>query len=125
MSADKNLPLILADECVGTSTVAFLTKLGYDIIRIQEIGFCGKKDPEILQWATKNDRILLTEDVGFGNILQFPPKIHNGIIVLRIRRKPKIEVFNTLASLLKNISSSELKKTLVIVEAGEYRIRRS
>lgn len=34
-----------------------------DILRVQDVGLMGKEDPEILEWAAKNERILLTHDV--------------------------------------------------------------
>ena len=33
-----------------------------DLLRIQEIGLRKADDPEILEWAAKNNRILLTHD---------------------------------------------------------------
>ncbi|MBI3536554.1 MAG: DUF5615 family PIN-like protein [Chloroflexi bacterium] len=34
-----------------------------DIIRIQDVGLSGTKDDTLLEWAAKQDRILLTHDV--------------------------------------------------------------
>jgi hypothetical protein len=33
-----------------------------DIVRVQDIGFAEKDDPAILEWATTENRILLTHD---------------------------------------------------------------
>lgn len=33
-----------------------------DVIRVQEVGLRTADDPAILEWATQNDRILLTHD---------------------------------------------------------------
>ena len=35
-----------------------------DIFRIQELGMAGWDDPDILEWAASNDRVVLTHDVG-------------------------------------------------------------
>lgn len=36
---------------------------GLDIVRVQDIGLAGALDPEILDWAAQEGRILLTHDV--------------------------------------------------------------
>ena len=33
-----------------------------DIVRVQDTGLSGAPDPEILEWAKRHDRILLTHD---------------------------------------------------------------
>ncbi|MFN3761658.1 MAG: DUF5615 family PIN-like protein [Anaerolineae bacterium] len=33
-----------------------------DIVRIQDVGLSGADDPEILEWAAKEGRVLLTHD---------------------------------------------------------------
>ena len=33
------------------------------MVRVQEVGFYGAPDPEILEWAAREERILLTHDV--------------------------------------------------------------
>jgi predicted nuclease of predicted toxin-antitoxin system len=38
-------------------------KPGIDIVRIQDAGLSGARDPIILEWAEKEDRVLLTHDV--------------------------------------------------------------
>ncbi len=34
-----------------------------DILRIQDVGLSGADDPTVLEWAAKENRILLTHDV--------------------------------------------------------------
>jgi hypothetical protein len=34
-----------------------------DIIRVQDLGLSGRPDPEILEYAARDDRVLLTHDV--------------------------------------------------------------
>lgn len=37
--------------------------LAIDIMRVQDAGMSGKSDPEILEWAASEKRVLLTHDV--------------------------------------------------------------
>ena len=34
-----------------------------DLVRVQDVGLAGKDDPDILEWAAQEHRILLTHDV--------------------------------------------------------------
>ena len=114
----------LVDECVGLSTITLLRKLGYSVVTAKEVHLGGKSDIEILKWAIKERRILITEDIDFGNITLYPPKLHHGIILLRFRHKSENKIHNVLVKLLKELKSKNFKKTLIIVDAEKYRLRR-
>jgi len=36
---------------------------GLDLVRIQDAGLSGKDDPAVLQWAARQDRVLISHDV--------------------------------------------------------------
>jgi hypothetical protein len=54
-----------ADENLNNNIVRGLLrrKSDLDIIRIQDVGLSGKDDATVLEWAAKENRILLTHDV--------------------------------------------------------------
>lgn len=56
---------LLADENLDLSIVVGLKRLmsDVDIVRVQELGLRGISDPELLEWAANEDRILITHDV--------------------------------------------------------------
>ena len=114
----------LVDECVGLPTIILLRKLGYSVITVGETNLRGKTDLEILKWAIKEKRILITEDIDFANILLYPPKTHCGIIVLRFRHKEEEKIHITLTHLLKELKPDEFKGSLIIVDEDKYRIRK-
>lgn len=35
----------------------------YDVVRVQDVGLTGAPDPEILDWAARENRVLLTHDL--------------------------------------------------------------
>jgi Domain of unknown function (DUF5615) len=55
----------LADENFNNDIVRGLIRENpqIDIIRVQEVSLVSVEDPVILEWAAKEDRILLTHDV--------------------------------------------------------------
>ena len=55
---------LLSDEDFNGRIVRglFRRKSDIDVVRVQDVGLRGANDDEILEWADKNDRILLTHD---------------------------------------------------------------
>lgn len=56
---------LVADENFNNAIVRGLLRLkpDLDIVRAQDMGLSGRDDPEILEWAANEDRVLLTHDV--------------------------------------------------------------
>jgi predicted nuclease of predicted toxin-antitoxin system len=78
---------------------------------------------EILAYATRHERVLITIDMDFSNIRHYTPKSHKGIIVAKTRPRNANQVPNVLEHLLSNIEVGRLSKSLVIVDQNKYRIR--
>jgi hypothetical protein len=55
----------LADENFNNAIVRGLRLRlpGVDIVRAQDEGLTGVEDPELLEWAAREERVLLTHDV--------------------------------------------------------------
>ena len=71
----------LADEHIELSVVTGLTLLGIDVISINEAGKRGSDDEEILSYAKKNDRIVITRDSDFVKLHSRGIK-HAGIVFI-------------------------------------------
>jgi predicted nuclease of predicted toxin-antitoxin system len=72
---------IYADEQFPRPVVELLRELGHDVLTVKESGNDGFADPEVLEFAMANDRIVLTQNRrDFKKIHQFTPN-HCGIIV--------------------------------------------
>ena len=56
---------LAADENFNNDIVRGLLRRSpnLDIVRIQDVGLSGRDDPEVLEWAAQEGRILLTHDV--------------------------------------------------------------
>ena len=74
---------LLADECCDAVQVAGLRQDGHDVVYVKEAA-PGTADDTVLQMAAGQQRVLLTEDKDFGELvvrLQLPAY---GIVLLRI-----------------------------------------
>ena len=59
----------LADMGISPKTVAFLQNNGHDAIHLHEQGLERLPDPEILAKARREDCVLLTHDLDFGELV--------------------------------------------------------
>lgn len=100
-----------------------LRDLGHDVKSIQELNLQGTKNGDIYRLTQTEDRILVTLDLDFANILNYPTKAHPGIIVLRVRIQNPPSIVDALRRFLKQVSPDQLRENLTIVDESRYRIR--
>ncbi len=75
----------LVDECISRSVVNFL-KTKFDTKYVQDIS-SSISDDEVLELALAENRIIVTRDKDFGDIVFRDKKQHLGIILLRLEIK--------------------------------------
>lgn len=74
----------LIDEGTGAIVTKYLKSSGYDSVYIGE-KFSGKDDRFILDKAVRENRIVITMDKDFGDLVFFHDLPHKGIVLLRLR----------------------------------------
>ena len=77
----------IADENIPNALILAIRRKSYSIKDIKEENLIGISDQELLAIAKKEQRIIITFDKDFTNLLQFPLKSHSGIMVLRYSNK--------------------------------------
>lgn len=81
-------------------------------------------DADVIALARKLDAALLTVDLDFANILDYPPADYGGIIVLRYQIEDEAKLDATLKTALADLYRDELRGALIIISPGRYRVRR-
>ena len=113
----------LTDEDVPRSTARVLKDAGFDAVDVRDLGLRGKSDQEVFSYAQNEGRLLITCDMGFSNILNFPPAENFGILVVRIPDSEPISVFNREVLRAVQEVGENLIHHLAIVEIGKVRLR--
>ncbi len=113
----------LIDQDVYAVTIKFLIDAGHDVIVVAQMGLAQASDEEILRVAQAENRILVTRDRDYGNLV-FVRAIGTGVIYLRVLPKMVNEVHKELAGVIENYSEVELKGAFVVVEPDGYRFRK-
>jgi hypothetical protein len=70
------------------------------------------------------ERILLTFDKHFANILIYPPKSHHGIIRIRIHPPLIDDLIRALDQLMKKFDLNAIGGSLIVLEREGFRVRR-
>ena len=75
----------LADMGISPQTVAFLQTLGHDAVHLAGQGLDQSPDHDILEKARREGRILLTHDLGFGELVAAKGTALPSVITFRLR----------------------------------------
>ncbi len=112
------------DENVPALAVAVATQLGHDADTVVGENLTGATDADILAAASRDERLLVTLDRGFGDIRMYPPGKHAGVAVLRVESQDTGTVSEAVRSFLMSEDLGDLAGCLVVVRGHLARIRR-
>jgi len=119
------LAKFVIDEDIARSTGILLADAGHEIIDIRDQDLRGAEDERIFRFAQSKIAILLSGDVGFGNLRKFPLGRHHGILIVHFPNElPVQEISRQLIQALNTLKDTDLSKNLIIIEPGKIRIRR-
>ena len=111
----------LANENFPGAAVAALRAHGHDIVWVRTSA-PGISDPDVLAWAARENRILLTFDKDFGELATgsaLPPAC--GVVLLRIPMPTPGEVGQRLAELI--VRRDDWAGHFSVIEPGRVRMR--
>ena len=112
----------LVDVGVGKKVEDFLYKNGYDILSVRKLN-PRMSDSEIINIAAKDNRIVITMDKDFGELIYNSGLIHKGILLLRTENCSGDKKAKILSEILINYSS-ELEENFCVFSKDRLRIRR-
>ena len=112
------------DENLSRHLKPQLIALGHDTLTVADEGLLSRPDTEIAAAAITEDRMLLTLDLDFANILRYPPGSHSGIVLFRPRSMGPLTVNRIISDFVQRHDLDALKGCLAIVEADRIRVRR-
>ncbi|MDA8214200.1 MAG: DUF5615 family PIN-like protein [Nitrospiraceae bacterium] len=113
------------DEDMPRSTARVLKDRGYEVLDVRDCGLRGRSDEEVLKFAQQQGAVILTGDMGFGNLLHFPVGSHFGIVIVHFPNEVSTpELNNQILKVFDNLDETDFKGNLIIIEPGKVRIRR-
>lgn len=111
------------DENFGTRTIQVFRSQGHDAQTVVDEGLAGSSDLNLFKVCCAEQRCLVTLDLDFSDVTRFPPRVSNGIVVIRVPRNPCPSLLeNLVKQFLDELDRTPLDKNLWIVETGRIRI---
>ena len=102
-----------------------LFKDPHEVLHVRDLNLQDAQDLDIAAWAKQNKAALITRDFDLANILNFPPKLYFGIIVLKIPYfYTASDIKRVLNNFLQNIDFSSIPQSTIIVEETRFRIKK-
>ena len=110
----------LADESCDFAVVRALRNAGHDVLAVSEIS-PRADDAQILNLATQQERILITEDKDFGQLVFAHGKNTRGVIFLRYPSSARLKIAKEVVTLVKQ-RGEKLPGRFVVIQPGRIRI---
>jgi predicted nuclease of predicted toxin-antitoxin system len=109
----------LVDRCAGARLARWLRELGHDVTDCGSLG-TDPGDEALLQVAINEDRILVTIDQDFGQLLFVDRRPHRGLV--RLPDCPANERIAIFLELLAKHSEALARRAVITVRGGRVRI---
>lgn len=109
----------LVDECTGKRFATLLENEGYDVLFVGDI-MPSASDEEIIRKAEEDNRILITDDKDFGELVFRLGRPTKGIILLRIITVPE----RRIKALIKLLKTYDVKNRFTVLEEEVIRSRK-
>lgn len=113
----------LADMGTSPKTVALLRGLGHDATHLQEQGLERLPDSTILTKARQEERILLTHDLGFGELVAASGARLPSTIIFCLRNMHPSHVNHSLSQILARYPAELAEGAIISVTEGQIRLR--
>ncbi len=114
----------LADMGISPITVQFLRELGHDASHLHEQGLRRMEDADILVKARDEGRIVLTADLGFGDLLAASREVLPSVVSFRLGDMRPDNVNIHLRALLLRAADELTTGAMVSVTERRYRVRK-
>ena len=112
------------DENLSRHLQAALSALQFDTSTVAAEGLLGVGDEKVCEAAARENRILLTLDVEFGDLRKYPPGAHPGIVLFRPASFGPLSVNTFVKGFLRETDLDPLRGCVVVVEPSRIRVRR-
>ena len=96
------------DENLPEEVVELLQEAGHDAVSIPEQDMRGDADPRAVTVCRREQRVLLTLDLGFADIRTYPSAEYPGLVDLRPGQQDKGRVLTVIERLLPMIDEKAL-----------------
>jgi predicted nuclease of predicted toxin-antitoxin system len=112
----------LIDECTGPAVAKWLVEQGHDVYSVADSS-PGWKDTQVLERAATDDRIIITNDRDFGELIFKNQLPHRGAVLLRLSDETSANKIAVLARLMQTHQVQIRPDAFITVTEQSVRVR--
>jgi predicted nuclease of predicted toxin-antitoxin system len=113
----------LVDECTGPAVARWLKQQDHDVFSVYDQAR-GIDDDKVIEVAQIEERILITNDRGFGEKVFRKRRPHHGVVFLRLSNERAANKIRVLDQLIRQHSGA-LPHRFVVVTENRVRFAKS
>ncbi len=114
---------ILVDVNLSPNWRTILQSEGFDCIHWSDVGSARASDREIMQWAFREGRIVLTHDLDFGAILAATHATGPSVIQVRTQDVRPSSLAPRLIAWLRQHTRALERGAIVVIDEARSRVR--
>ena len=114
----------LIDECLPARMAELLRTAGHDCAHVYELGLGGQPDEQIMATADRENRILVSADTDFGELLANAPVLAPSVILLRRTDKQARSLTAVVLANLGQVTDDLAVGALIVISDTRIRARR-
>jgi predicted nuclease of predicted toxin-antitoxin system len=115
------MPKFLFDENMGKTVTEHFLSAGHDVVSVSDV-LRGAPDTEVLKHAVKEERVLVTLDKDFAELIFHSGLPHSGIVLLRLQSLSSKNIIAVFGGIIDTLPNTSQKKFIVISE-DKIRVR--
>jgi hypothetical protein len=73
----------LVDQCLSPDFAVVLAETGHDVVHVRDLGMQRAGDPEVLDLARRDDRVLVSADTDFGTLMAQGGATRPSVVIFR------------------------------------------
>lgn len=113
----------LVDVGVGKGIEEYLREKGYDAKAVRDID-PRMEDEKIIRTAVSENRMVITMDKDFGELVYHSSTEHGGVLLLRLEDATGSEKLQVVKHILKNYAD-RIKNCFCVFQKDKFRIRKT
>jgi predicted nuclease of predicted toxin-antitoxin system len=113
----------LADMGISPRVTEALRQKGHDAVHLAELGLIRMLDGDILKKALQESRVVLTHDLGFGELLAASGGTLPSVIIFRLQDMRPANVSKHLFSIINQQSDTLNQGVIISVTENKIRVR--
>jgi len=106
----------LVDECTGPAVAHWLEQQGHDVFSVYDLAR-GIDDDRVIELGQIEERILITNDRGFGEKVFRQRRPHHGVVFLRLANERATNKIRVLSLLLSQHGDEIANRFVVVTES--------